>query len=51
MHVHLLCDTTFFIQSPANVKRLSGYDVEPLRIDIMASIEHPKLVDHQMLYV
>ena len=33
-----------FSQSPANVKRLSGYDVEPLRIDIMAAIEHSKLV-------
>lgn len=29
-------------QSPVNVKRLSGYDVEPLRIDILAAIEHPK---------
>ena len=26
------------------MKRLCGYDVEPLRVDIMAAIEHSKLV-------
>ena len=26
------------------MKRLSGYDIEPLRVDIMAAIEHSKLV-------
>ena len=39
----------FFAQSPVNVKRLSGYDVEPLRIDIMAVIEHSKLVQYSCL--
>lgn len=29
-----------------NVNRKSGYEVEPLRIDIMADIEHARLVQH-----
>ena len=44
LYPHLCTFMTFSSQSPANVKRLSGYDVEPLRIDIMAAIEHSKLV-------
>ena len=34
----------FCSQSPANLKRLAGYDIDPLRIDIMTTIEHSKLV-------
>ena len=26
------------------MKRLAGYDIDPLRIDIMTTIEHSKLV-------
>ena len=37
----------FCSQSPANVKRLAGYDIDPLRIDIMTTIEHSKLVHMQ----
>ena len=39
----------FCSQSPSNVKRLAGYDIDPLRIDIMTTIEHSKLV-HMHLY-
>ena len=31
------------------MKRLAGYDIDPLRIDIMTTIEHSKLV-HMHLY-
>ena len=40
--LHILCVHILFTQHPPHVTRAAGYDVEPLRIDMVADIEHAR---------